>query len=451
MSSVHSSGHRRTAHFSKRVCHQQISCNSFGRFPSPGMKPRDESPRRRRHAACASCPTKYSSRRVLWLSGSNAARALMVLVPFILLLAGCTQTMDRAVDAKEAETASIGGFGEIRSYLDSRRDEAPSNLAEWKPATTRGHVDALMISGGGAAGAFSVGVLSAWTEARTRPCFDVVTGVSTGALIAPFAFLGSDYDGTLVHLYTSGVARELAESKRPGGLFGPSLLRPDPLRRMVDQFLTPAIMEKIAAEHRKGRRLLVLTTNLDTQRAVVWNMGVIANSQRPASLQLFRDILVASASIPGVYPAVMIEAESAGRYFEEMHSDGGSASQVLVLPQALLTSSERLVAASSASVNFYVIINNALMPEFAKTPDKTLSVVARAYSILVKSQTQNALTALYNYARLTGAHFHVASIDSQVPYSILDPFNTNYMRAVYNLGYAEFQAGNLWKDRPVFR
>lgn len=375
----------------------------------------------------------------------------MALVPLAFVFFGCTQTLNRAYDAKEAEKASIAGYGEIRSYLDARLDEAPRDVLDWAPASKRDRLDGLMLSGGGAGGAFSVGVLSAWSAAKTRPHFDVVTGVSTGALIAPFAFLGSAYDDTLVHLYTSGIAEDLVRSKRAGGLFGPSLLRADPLRQMVERYITPTVLQQVAAEHRKGRRLLVLTTNLDTQRAVVWNMGVIANSGRPDVLKLFQDILVASASIPGVYPAVMIKAASGGHHFAEMHSDGGSASQILTFPQVLLTSNTRLAANKRQSVNFYVIVNNALMPEFATTPDKTLSVIARAYSIFVKSQTQSALTALYNYSKLTGAGFHLASISTQVPYSMSDPFNTNYMRTVYNLGYAESAAGTVWKASPVFR
>lgn len=361
------------------------------------------------------------------------------------------QTLDRALDAKEADGASIAGYGEIRTYLDARLDEAPRDVRNWAPTAGRNGINALMISGGGAGGAFSVGVLSAWSAAKTRPRFDVVTGVSTGALIAPYAFLGSAYDDTLVDLYTSGIAQELVRTKGVVGLFGSSLLRAGPLRQMIARFVTPAILRQVAAEHRKGRRLFILTTNLDSQRAVVWNMGAIADSGRPDALKLFQDILTASASIPGVYPAVMIKAESGGRHFEEMHSDGGSASQVLMLPQAFLASSSRLPPSKGKSVNFYVIVNNALMPEFAPTPDKTLPVIMRAYSIFVKSQTQSALTALYNYSRLTGARFHVAAIDAQVPYSMFDPFNTNYMRAVYNLGYAEFVAGTLWKDKPFFR
>ncbi|MEY9099376.1 putative acylesterase/phospholipase RssA [Sinorhizobium fredii] len=378
-------------------------------------------------------------------------RALVALVPIVFILSGCMQTFDRALDAQEADRASITGYGDIRSYLDARLDEFPRNAGDWAPPTKSSGLDVLMISGGGSAGAFSVGVLSAWSASQTRPEFDVVTGVSTGALIAPLAFLGSAYDDTLVHLYTSGVAKDLARSKSLGGLLGSSLLSAEPLSRMVERFITPEVLEQVAAEHRKGRRLFVLTTNLDTQRAVIWNMGAIAGSNRPNALKLFRNILVASASIPGVYPAVMIEAEAGGRHFKEMHSDGGSASQVLMLPQTLLASGESLVPAKRQNVNFYVIVNNALMPEFASTPDRTLSVIARAYSIFVKSQTQSALTALYNYSKLTRARFQLASIDVQLPYSMSDPFNTDYMRAVYNLGYAELSAGTLWKDSPVFR
>jgi predicted acylesterase/phospholipase RssA len=250
-------------------------------------------------------------------------------------------------------------------------------------------------------------------------------------------------------IFTSGVADDLVATKFPVGLIGSSLLRSTPMRRMVEEFITQAVLQQVAAEHRKGRRLLVLTTNLDTQRAVVWNMGAIANSGRLDALKLFQDVMIASASIPGVYPAVMIEAESGGRRFQEMHSDGGSTSQVLILPQAILASTNPLVPAKRQSVDFHVIVNNALIPEFATTRNRTLSVIARAYSILLKSQTQSELAILHNYAKLTGARFQLATIDAQVPYSMLDPFNPGYMQAVFDLGHAGLAAGTLWKDRPV--
>lgn len=383
-------------------------------------------------------------------SRTPLVRALAALVPLAFILSGCVQTQDRAHDAKEADKALISGYGEIRTYRDARLDEIPGDARDWAPAP-KPNLHFLMISGGGSGGAFSVGVLSAWSAAKSRPQFDLVTGISTGALIAPYAFLGSAYDDTLVYLYTSGIAEDLVATKRPLGLFGASLLRSTSLRRMVERFITPQVLQQIAAEHRKGRRLLVLTTDLDTQRGVVWNMGAIANSGRPDALKLFQDVLIASASIPGVYPAVMIKAESEGRQFQEMHSDGGASSQVLMLPQAFLAGAGRRRPARAQNVDFYVIVNNALMPEFGITQNRTLPVMARAYSIFIKSQAQSELTALYNYAKRNGARFHLATIDAQVPYSMLNPFDTNYMRAVYNLGYAEVSAGTLWKDSPVFR
>ena len=368
-----------------------------------------------------------------------------------LMLAGCSETARVAYQAQDAENADISGFDDIRTYLDAKLDKGSADPGKWAPSNTKKDINLLMISGGGAGGAFTVGVLSAWTKMGTRPQFDVVTGVSTGALIAPYAFLGQSYDERLVKLYTSGIARNLVEARWMGtGLFGTSLLKSEPLRHMVELCITPEVLAQVAAEHQKGRRLLVLTTNLDSQRAVVWNMGAIAASGRPEALKLFQDVLIASASVPGVYPAVLIKVHSGSHQFEEMHSDGGSASQVLTLPEELLTDAGTLGARRHQEVNMYVIVNNALMPEFANTSNRTLPVMARAYSILIKSQTRGSLIALYGYAKRTNAHFHVASIDRPVAYSMSDPFNTGYMRSVFALGYSEMAGGQLWKDRPLF-
>ncbi|RWI57300.1 MAG: alpha/beta hydrolase [Mesorhizobium sp.] len=378
-------------------------------------------------------------------------RIVAVLIMAVTVLSGCVQSLQRAHDALEADAAAVAGYSGIRAYRDARIDEAPENVNDWAPKAGSNNLDFLMISGGGAGGAFTVGVLAAWTDTQSRPNFDVVTGVSTGALIAPYAFLGSAYDGALIQLYTSGVAEDLVAPKGPLGLLGSSLLKSEPLRQMVERFITPAVLDQIASEHRKGRRLLVLTTNLDSQRAVVWNMGAIAASGHPDALKLFQDVMLASASIPGVYPAVTIEAETRGRQFVELHSDGGAASQVSILPQALLTSTNSLRPSRKQKANFYVIVNNALMPEFGLTTNKTISVMAKAYSIFLKSQAQSELVALHSYAKRTGAGFHLATINAQVPYSMLDPFDTDYMRAVYDLGYKGTVAGTLWKDTPLFR
>jgi predicted acylesterase/phospholipase RssA len=379
----------------------------------------------------------------------RSMRTAKFLLLAALVVSGCTHSPDRAFDALEADNALIAGYGEIRAFRYSPRNKALAKHRDWIVKTQSDYENILMISGGGASGAFGVGVLSGWSATNTRPRFDVVTGVSTGALIAPYAFLGPAYDETLVHLFTSGVAQELVAVNGPFGVFGSSLLEPGPLKRHVERSITPKVLNQIAAEHRNGRRLLVLTTNLDTQRGVIWNMGAIAASGNPDALELFRDVIVASASVPGVFPPVMIQATSNGRQFQELHSDGGSTSQILTPPVLAENelSSKRPV---QQKVNLYVIVNNALIPEFNVTPNRTVSSLGRAYSTFLKSQAQSELTALYNHARRTGANFHVASIEVQIPYSMLSPLDRDYMHAVYRLGYEQTTSGVLWKDTPLF-
>jgi predicted acylesterase/phospholipase RssA len=379
----------------------------------------------------------------------QSMRTLILLLSTTLVLSACTQTPERAFDAREADNALIAGYGEIRAYRYSPRNEALARHRDWMVKTRSDSKNILMLSGGGGSGAFGVGVLAGWTATNTRPRFDLVTGVSTGALIAPYAFLGPAYDKTLVHLFTSGVAEELVAINGPFGVLGSSLLNPGPLKRHVERSITPDVLNQIAAEHRNGRRLLVLTTNLDAQRGVIWNMGAIAASGNPDALKLFRDVIVASASVPGVFPPVMIQATSNARQFQEFHSDGGSTSQILTPPLLVENAlfSERPV---QQKVNLYVIVNNALIPEFDVTPNRTVSSLGRAYSTFLKSHAQSELTALYNHARRTGANFHVASIEVQLPYSMLHPLDRTYMDAVYRLGYEQTTSGALWKDTPVF-
>lgn len=367
----------------------------------------------------------------------------------LAFLAGCVAPDRIVYGPRAAENATIEGFEHIRIYADTGRDLPDAH--EWLPVPVHTEINYLVLSGGGAGGAFSVGALKAWSDFGARPRFDIVSGVSTGALIAPYAFLGESYDDTLVSLYTSGVAKDLVDADfLPKGLLGASLLKQAPLRTMVERYLTSDILAKIASEHRKGRRLLVLTSNLDSQRAVIWNMGAIAGSGRPDALKLFQDVIIASASIPGLYPAVLIKATSDGSAFEEMHSDGGSSSQILTIPEGWMANSDTVDWPKGFKLNMFIIVNNALIPEFSTTTNNTFAVMARANSALIKAQTRSALVATYVYAQKNGIRFRVASIDTQLPYRMTDPFNTDYMRAVYNLGYAKMASGSLWKDRPSF-
>lgn len=370
-----------------------------------------------------------------------------ICVAALIILSGCTTSGRPVYNADEAERAQIAGFENIRVHVDDPRPPEPA-YDLWRPETNQAKPTMLAMSGGGAGGAFSVGVLSAWTELGTRPRFDVITGVSTGALIAPFAFLGPEYDELLRRLYLSDQAGSLVDINWRGlGILSSSLLRGDELRRMVEESITPTVLSRIAREHRAGRRLLVMTTNLDTQRAVIWNIGEIASSGRAEALPLVRQILIASASVPGVFPPVSITAMVDGKQIEELHSDGGSSAQFFTLPESLITAPNY---SGKTNLHIYVIVNNTLMPEFSMSGRKALPILGRSYTILMKTQAKLGLIALYNFAQRSGADLDIASIDVEAPYSMTDPLNPQYMRTVYRNGYQRCLSQDLWIKRPVF-
>ncbi len=365
----------------------------------------------------------------------------------MLVLTGCAAPTRQSYNAAQAERAQIVGFDTIRVHADDPRPPK-SEYDPWRPISSKPKPTMLAISGGGSGGAFSVGVLSAWSELGSRPSFDVVTGVSTGALIAPLAFLGPEYDQRLQRLYLSDQARDLVDINWKGlGVLSPGLLRGDALRRMVNENITPDILHRIADEHRAGRRLLVMTTNLDTQRAVVWNIGAIANSGSAGALDLVRQVLVASASVPGVLPPISIKAVVEGKQIEELHSDGGSSAQFFTLPEQLIVAQSQT---KNENLHIYVIINNALIPEFAMSSERALPIMARAYAILLKTHTRQGLIALYNFTQRSGVDLDIASIEAQVPYSITDPLDHQYMTSVYRIGYQKTLDNHLWMKRPVF-
>ena len=202
----------------------------------------------------------------------------------------------------------------------------------------------LALSGGGAEGAFGAGLLTGWTARGTRPQFTFVTGASAGALIAPFAFLGPTYDETLSSVFASGEMSNLLQFEGLSGLLGTSLFKTAPLRDLIARHVGPEMLVAIAREHRAGRRLYVVTTNLDAQRSAIWDMGKIADSGDPSALELFRNVLTASASIPGVFSPVLIEVEGEGKQFAEMHVDGGVTTNVLIVPDAVLVTGTQLFA-----------------------------------------------------------------------------------------------------------
>ena len=345
-------------------------------------------------------------------------------------------------------------FGRI-AFAALRREMAYARQS----GTPLGPANFLAISGGGENGAFGAGLLTAWTQVGTRPEFKGVTGVSTGALSAPFAFLGPDYDRDLARIYTDSQAADIMTSRGLLlGLLGDSLYDSAPLFRLIRSFITPALLAAIAREYEKGRLLLVATTNLDVPVGVLWNMGSIAGSGHPRAADLFAEILLASASIPGILPPVMFDIEVAGRRYQEMHVDGGTVSQVILYPPSLggddvllevAGANPRYVAALSRRSRRLFIIRNARPGANQETvPRNTMKIADRAISTLIQSQGLSDLYTLYVIAQRDGIDYNVAYIPASFTDRLSAPFDQAYMRKLYEVGRAEMLNGSPWFSAP---
>jgi predicted acylesterase/phospholipase RssA len=301
----------------------------------------------------------------------------------------------------------------------------------------------LALSGGGGSGAYGAGLLNGWTASGARPEFTIVSGVSTGALIAPFAFLGPAYDETLRQMYTSGDAQSLIGHPNPlGAVFGAGLFGRDRLRRLVERYLDDEMLKAIAREDQKGRRLLVVTTNLDAQRAVVWDMGAIAASGGPNAFNLFRDVLAASASVPVVFAPQLIDVEANDRVFQEMHADGTVSAPVYTLPDAILFGGKPI--SRNAKPALYVIVNARVDPGFEVVPNQVEAIAAQSFTIMNRVGVKAVLAQTYSVAKREGLSFHLSYVDRDHPDSGGTGFETDAMRRLYDYGYEKARSGSFW-------
>lgn len=388
----------------------------------------------------ASCSTELSgpSRGRIRQAGVRLTGFLVLACS--LALGACTSLPRTPYTAAEASTSRVLDIDGLRRYADE-----PVTKFSFDKDTSTATKSYLALSGGGADGAYGVGVLSGWTAARTRPTFSVVSGVSTGGLIAPFAFLGSQYDDTLREVYTSGIAESLLNDPSiMRVLFGSGLFGNTRLRELVARYVGPEIMAQVARENAKGRKLLVVTTDLDTQRTAIWDMGKIAAVGTPEALKLFRDVMAASASIPLVFPPIMIDAEGQGRRFQEMHVDGGVTAPVLTLPEALL-SQDRLPG--NARMNIYILVNKKIERNFELVSNSTIDVASRSLSSITQSQTRSIIFSTYDFAKRNNLGFHLSYIARDYPAPPSEGFDTAYMRALYQYGYEKAASGQAWTSK----
>lgn len=301
----------------------------------------------------------------------------------------------------------------------------------------------LALSGGGANGAYGAGVLVGWSERGDRPMFDIVTGVSTGALAAPFAFLGPEWDDELRAAYTDGQAQGLLNARGLAVFRAPSLFNNLALRRLIDDHVTPPLLEAIVAEHAKGRRLLVATTNLDSEETVIWDMGVLAGQGAPA-VGLFKDVLIASASIPGVFPPMLIGGVTdQGDVVMEMHVDGGVNTPFLAIPEDLLLWTAP--RSSAGQSRLYVVINGQIGRNVGVTPGHLRGILARTYDSMSKASLRTALAATAAFASRNGVTLAATAIPDEISASSLK-FDAESMEALFELGRHRSASGQAWSS-----
>ena len=352
---------------------------------------------------------------------------------------------DAPPSALTVEATPVGFSEAVRvSGLDisSFRATAAETISRLNELADGGPIDVLALSGGGAGGAFGAGAIVGLTQSGTRPEFEIVTGVSTGALIAPFAFLGPDWDDALEAAYTGGASERLTARPGLGTFFRVSLFQGVVLRSLVEEFVTDELFVAVGAEARKGRLLQVATTNLDTEETVIWDMGAIAMKGGDAAKRLFVDILIASSSVPGAYPPIMINVENDDRQFEEMHVDGGVTVPFFIAPHSAFVSGEYLVGIENANV--YVVINAPLTTTPRATPINTTSISLRGFSVALSYLTRTELILTASFAQQNSLNLSFTSIPPAYKFAGVFAFEAPEMRKLFDYAQSCAAAGQLW-------
>jgi len=368
-----------------------------------------------------------------------------------ILTAGCATISPRNVlPQANAGQIDLEGFHNIRFWGDApARDIEATVMADLPKAPARSSPvsNLLAISGGAEDGAFGAGLLVGWSDAGSRPVFDLVTGVSSGALIAPFVFLGREHDNQLREIFTKYGRKDVFTYNVSGLIEGSALTDDAPLARLIEKYVDDGFLQEIAAQRVKGRILLIGTTNLDTQRPVLWDMGRIAMSNNREALALFRKILLASATLPGVFPPVRIQVRVGGQNYDELHVDGGVTRQVFVTP-SVFSAVSRASRKSATKRRLFVIRNGKIEPEWQSVGENVLSITQRSISTLIKNQGIGDLYRIYSLTKRDGIDFNLASIPADFSEASAEPFDQKYMIALFDRGYDLASHDYSWAKAP---
>ena len=393
---------------------------------------------------------------------------LLLAVVFLCVVCWVTVSSLRATRPPSPPPGSPIVYSWGSMHLDARHVEPDSDLErtikESFESEPEGSFDpdddgqreysVLVLSGGGSAGAFGAGFLSGWSETGARPDFKIVTGVSTGSLQSTFAFLGPEYDDELTEVYTQYSTNEIYTKRNLiAAALGESTWDTAPLKRLIDRYVTSDVLAAVAAKHARGHRLFVGTANMDTDEFIIWDMGAIASSSRSDKLEHYRKVLLASSSIPVLFPPVYFSVEIDGAEYYEMHVDGCIQAQ-LFLRGFMLDCEETFeedLRRSDAEVSLYLIRNGMANETITReiTAPSSLSIASATVNQLVDLSTDSSLFRVYVLAARYGIDFNLAAIPDDA-FPNLDPieFDTSEMRALYDFAYQQASNGYDWAKVP---
>lgn len=375
------------------------------------------------------------------------------------LLGGCATIAHVSIPEQQAATAEIPGFTGVRldaeASADTVRDRIGPVLAKLRARmrerqrSSAQRLNFLAISGGAQDGAFGAGLLIGWSERGTIPEFDLVTGVSAGALIAPFAFAGPEFGRELEKVFT----KPLPEAGDGGEAFasflaGGAVPNTAVVKRLIARHIDDRLLDVIAAERARGRLLLIGTTNIETQRSVYWDMGKIAQSTRADRGKLFRKILLASTAIPGAIDPVVFPVISNGKTYDEVHVDGGATRGVFLAPLTLSSRSTDPTIKGSVVRKLYVIRNGKVAPEHQKVSGTTFGILGRTIATLVKYRGNGDLYRLYARSLRDNIDFNLAHIPASYRPNTKNEFNIDYLRELFEFGRKWGAIGYPWAKFP---
>ncbi len=381
----------------------------------------------------------------------------------LIIFTACTKSIRTALPEKYVQNAKIAGIDQVRDWGETHSPYFQNDIIKShkqfrksypelfnKPDST---IDILAISGGGSKGAYGIGLLNGWDDAGDLPTFKLVTGISTGALIAPFAFLGGEYLDIVAKFYTNVSDEDVFKKKSLSNIiYSDSVSSSQPLQTLIREIINEEFIKKVAEEHKKGRRLFIGTTNLDASRLVIWNMGHIAEIGGERALELFQKVMVASASVPVALPPVYISVEVNGKVYDEMHVDGGLSVEVFFYGAILDIESalKTLEVKQVPKVRLFIIRNSIIQPEYKPVKPRIMDISSRALINLIGTQGIGDLYRIYVISQRDGFEYNLSSLPTDYKYDAKGQFDPVEMNMLYAMGYEAAKNGYPWEKYPPF-